>query len=465
MCGGEGLGIDMNNLMVPLLSGLLTLPAAHRISDEPPTTQGVHTADGPVEGSAAASVDDDIRFAPTTRPATPEAQHPPESNDKNVDTGKPVHEWQRLTDDWGGLRPWLDDHGVSFQASLTLDSSTVLTGGVDHGSAFRGLLNANVTVDTDKLARWKGGTFFTNFQQQSGDNGGVDAGDIQGVSNIDADGRTQISEVWFEQKLWDDRLRIKVGKVDANGDFAHTPDADEFINGSFGGTPAILGFPTYPDPAMSANVFVKPIEHLDLGFGVYDGSTQAGHTTGDDGPAGFVGGASHLFYVGEAGWSYSVKGALDGRLSAGAWHHTAEFPRFDGGTDDGATGQYAMLDQKLWRENPDKPDDPQGIAVFARYAHASGVVSAIEHQVDTGLAWTGLIPHRDDDVLGLGLTWAGISDHAGLAVNNETVYELFYRLRLTTWFSVKPDMQYIHDGAAGAKSDTVVGTIRVVIDF
>jgi hypothetical protein len=57
------------------------------------------------EGLEFATIDDDRRFEPTERPERPEAQHPPVSTPENVDTGKPVHDWQRATDDWFGLRP------------------------------------------------------------------------------------------------------------------------------------------------------------------------------------------------------------------------------------------------------------------------------------------------------------------------------------------------------------------------
>lgn len=431
-----------------------------------PTTEPTPTVAGhPVEDVEFASIDDDIRFSPTTRPAEPSAQHPPEADAKNVDTGKPVHQWQRMTDDWFGTRPWLDDHGISFQASMTMDWTTFPVGGVgNNSSALRELLNANITLDTDRLMGWKGGTFFANFQQQTGENGSADAGDLQPISNIDADGRTQLSELWFEQ-AFGDRIRVKVGKIDANADFAHTPDADEFINNSFAAQPVILGFPTYPDPAMGLTLFVNPTEKTYLGAGVFDGSTLAGHRTGDIGPAGFFHGASHLFYIGEAGIDWTAPRQLDGRFSVGLWHDTSDFDRFNGGSDSSSTGPYVMLDQQLWRENPSDKDDHQGIGLFAKYGYADPNVSAITHNIAAGMAWTGPIPGRDDDVFGLGVSWAGLSDHAGLTQSNETVYEMFYRLRLTTWFSIKPDLQYITHPAAGADGDTLAATVRMVIDF
>lgn len=443
-----------------------TAVAMPSVQAGPATLPVATSGGGPIEGVEIVSVDDDIRYVPATRPALPVAQHPPEATPENTDTGKPVHEWQRLTDDWWGARPWLDDHGISINANITMDGSSVFSGGVDgSGSAFRELFNLNATIDTERLFDWKGGTFFVNFQNQAGSNGGEDVGDLQGVSNIDTGGdRTQVSELWYEQAVLDGRVRVKVGKIDANVDFDHVADADSFINGAFGAAPTILGFPTYPDPAMGVTAFVKPTEKTYVGVGAFDGSGLNGHPTGNIGPAGFFDGDSY-FFIAEGGVDWTIGNGLDGRFGAGVWHHTGDFEQFDGGISSGATGPYVIFDQKVWREDPDNQDDEQGLGVFVKYGYADPDVSPIENQVAAGLAWTGLIPTRDDDTLGFGISWAGLSGQAGFAHDSETVYELFYRARLNTWFSVQPDLQYIANPADGGTADAIVGTLRIMIDF
>ena len=68
-------------------------------------------------------------------------------------------------------------------------------------------------------------------------------------------------------------------------------------------------------------------------------------------------------------------------------------------------------------------------------------------------------------MLGFGVTWADLSNQAGFAHSNETVVELFYRVRFNAWLSLTPDLQYIRDPADGGASDTVVGTVRLTADF
>jgi porin len=459
---------------VPVTAAAAAVEVEASLADKPrpvATTQTTAATTRPIDGSEMASVDDDLRYTPIVTPKTPEPQHPPESNAANVDTGKPPVKWQRLTDDWFGVRPALDDRGVSFQASLTSDYSVNLRGGRDTaGGAFRDLLNANVTVDTDRLLHWKGGTFFANFQNQNGQNGNANlVGSAQGISNIDADGRTELSEAWYEQQLLDGKVRLKVGKVDANTEFAHVTNGAEFLNPSMGFSPTIVGFPTYPDPAMSVNAFVNPTEHLYAGVGLYDGSSAVGEFTGPRGPATFLRGGDRLFLIGEVGTKWSLDGGRDGRLGVGVWHHTADFARLTGAGHliSGSTGPYVTADQTLWRKNPADKDDARGFGAFFQYGYADPRVSLFEHHVGGGLTWTGPFDHRDDDVFGLGVTYVALSGReTGGPGGNETTVETFYKVRVLPWLSLKPDLQYVfHPGGDHQERDAFVATVRAVIDF
>jgi carbohydrate-selective porin OprB len=404
------------------------------------------------------------------RPDVARPQRAEISNPDNVDTGLPPHEWAHATDDWGGLRPALDDMGIIFEASLTTDWSKNFRGGMNtEGSTLRSLFNANLTFDLDRLLSWEGGTVFINFQNHNGpDASGEDVGDAQAFSNIDNDGRTQIAELWFEQVFGDGALRIKIGKVDTNSEFAFVDNGGEFLNSSMGFSPTIFVLPTYPDPAMSVNVFVYPTERIYLGAGLYDGSANEGVTTGTRGPKTLFQDPADLFVIGEAGITWGGDGGdLPGRLAAGGWWHPGTFDRFAGGTDEETGGFYIVFDQTLWRENPDAPDDEQGVGLFIQYGYADADVSEIEHHAGGGLAWTGPIEGRDDDALGIGITTVWFSDEpgAGFTDDVETAYELFYKAQLLPWVSVKPDLQYITNPGGTGLDDALVGTVRAEIDF
>ena len=415
---------------------------------------------------ALAAVED--RHEPhSPRPDVPKAQKAQLSNPDNVDTGLPLTDWQHATDDWNGLRPDLDDAGILFEANTTADWSKVLRGGLNtEGSTFRHLTNVNLTLDTQRLIGWDGGTVFINFQNHSGPNGSDDTGDAQGYSNIDSDGRTEIAELWFEQVTPDGLWRIKVGKVEANAEFAYADYAGEFINSSMGFSPTIFMLPTYPDPAMSVNVFVYPSDTLYAGVGLYDGSANEGVLTGPNGPKTFFKNPADLFLIAETGIRWETDN-LPGRIAVGGWWDTGTFTHFDNTSTDQTGGFYLVLDQLLSKENPDLPDDEQGIGMFLQYGYADKNVSLIEHHVGGGLAWTGPIAGRDDDVLGVGVTLVRFTDApgAGLAEDCETEFELFYKAQVLPWASVKPDLQYITNPGGNGVDDALVGTVRIEMVF
>ncbi len=124
-----------------------------------------------------------------------------------------------------------------------------------------------------------------------------------------------------------------------------------------------------------------------------------------------------------------------------------------------------MLDQVLWRANSADDKDTGTIAAFLQYGYSDPRVATISQHVGGGVTWTGAIPSRQSDVLGLGASLAIWGDDPTLA-GAELEVELFYKLQLTPYLSIRPDLQYIHNpGGVKGRDAALVGTLRVVIEF
>jgi porin len=417
---------------------------------------GTGRAQGPAAGEEA-------RGEPTTRPAVPEAQPPAAPTAATGDVGRPFWERQRATDDWFGARPRLEERGIGVNATLAVEAARSLVGGPDTRTTQTDhILDVNLTLDMGKLFRVEGGTFFVNFQNQSG--GEVSsAGSLTDPSDVTTPDRTEVSELWYEQTLWDGKLRVKVGKVDAVTEFTHIKTSEEFRNDSFEHDPTIIGLPTHPDPAVSINVFAYPTEHLYAGFGLYDGSTAAGRPTGPRGLTLFDR-APQLFLIGEVGGTWDLGGGRDGKLGLGVWHLTKRVPRFDGRFESAVAGGYLFVEQTFWRPSAEAGDE-RGIGVFAQYGVTDPAVSVAAQHVGGGVAWKGPIAGREDDAAGVGLTWIELARDAALPHGQEWVGETFYRVQVTKFLSVKPDLQYLHDPAFNARRDAVVALVQVIVDF
>lgn len=414
-----------------------------------------------IPGSAEASIDEEGHWVASKPPTIPDPNKPPLSS-----TVEP-QPWQRLTGEWGGHRTKMEDEGVTLDASATLEWSKNIRGGNDTGGAsYLQLYNVYITADTEKLFNWTGGTFFLNFQHTHGQSPNDESGAWSATSNIDAgDGRTQISELWVEQLLCDKKLRLKVGKVDANAEFLVSDTAGEFSNGTFT-VNATIPMPTFPDNAVSVNAFYQITEQWNVSAGVYDGAGQEGVPTGDHSPATFWGKPADSFLIAQTGCQWNCGTAkLNGQFDLGIWHHTGRFERFDGGEEKGTTGFYVLWNQTLYREKPDSDDNNQGLYAFAHYGYADASVSEASHAAVLGMTYRGLLPSRDADVAGLGVSWMKMADRAGLSHDHECAIEAFYTIQIAPFFSLKPDVQYISNPGASDSDDALVISVRAQLDF
>jgi porin len=290
-------------------------------------------------------------------------------------------------------------------------------------------------------------------------------GDLQGFNNVDSDRFRQLSELWLEQRLLGGRLRVKLGKADANADFASVEASGGFLNSSAGYSPTIQGFPSYPDPAVSASVFAELASWLSLGVGVYDGATNEGchGRTGKRGLATFLGAPDAFFYVGEAQLRFSLRGR-PARVSFGTWHHTGNFEGFDGSSRRGTAGYYGVVEQRLFHE---EGDETQGVDLFAQLGFSDGRFAEIDAHVSLGLSATGAIPSRDRDTAGVMLTSVTLSPLSASTSGSrrESVLELFYGVSIRPWFVIKPDLQFILNPGAGRAKNALVGTLRATLAF
>jgi len=275
-------------------------------------------------------------------------------------------------------------------------------------------------------------------------------GDAQVISNIDSgDNIMQVSEYWWEIEL-SDNVAVRLGKQDVNTEFLSITLAADFIQSSFGISPSATA-PTYPDPSVAGLLLVQLKEDLNLKVGVWD-------ALADGGSWGFSGNEVVILF-GALDYTYALG---DGRF-AGAWEIGAAY--FSGGDVSGGTlpsahGYYVQLEQLIYRENVCDDADAQGLGIFVSYfqAFSSGVIpaAAIGDDFLAGIVYRGLIPGRDEDVVGAGVAWAELFQGG---TDQETVVEIFYKARITPWLSLQPDLQYIAS-PSGIHRDALTAGLR-----
>jgi porin len=371
--------------------------------------------------------------------------------------------------------------GLNFECIYTGETFTKAHGGITstRPTNYRSNLDLVGTLDTEKMGWWDSGRFFVYGQNLSGRPlSASDVGDVQLFSNLDstisATERptfTTISEYWYEHFVLDNRLRIKVGKQDANIDFALTDLGGEFVHSSFG-FPPMIPMPTFPSQALGIASFYKLTETVNLGVAIYDGVLPSG-------PSGVRWGFDTLGHNGSISLyqlefkpQLGPNGELPTTIRTGYWYSTNKEAWVEfGDVDDPRTfrrnyGTYTSVDQMIWKEEFGGDND-QGLGVFFQYGWAPSNRNFLTEYWGGGFVYKGLLPSRDADMLGLGLASVHFSDHYRVAQGidgtevgpSETAVELFYKAFVGKSLSLQPDLQYIAN-PGGQYKDTFLPGLR-----
>jgi porin len=396
---------------------------------------GVYTA---VLALLVAMPDEQAQADPPTGPPTePPAGPPAERSWAHGD---------HLTGDWGGARSSLADRGVTLDVIYASDVFTARG-----AAAVLGHVDAALTLDTDKLGLWSGGTLYVLGQNNHGSGINPHVGSAQGVSNLETDPYTQLTELFFEQTALDERFRIRIGKQDANRDFGTPRFGGNFINNNFGMFPN-TALPSYPTTGLGVVVAVQPLTWLVGKVGIYEASPEVG---GLGLTTAFRSGGGYTVAAGAAATHHLGAGGRDGGTTTiGGWRLSDDVAEV--GVDlprmfDSNAGFFVQHDERIYL-HPEDPRDPRGLTVILRFSWARPDRSAFGRYAGGSVAWHGL-GARSNDTVGIGGGYYTIAEPLGGSPGpgDEGFVEAFYKLRLTTFVSLQPDIQWFrHPGGDGA---------------
>lgn len=319
---------------------------------------------------------------------------------------------ERATGDWGGARQRLADAGVELEVDYIAES---FWSDDTNGLSYRGNLDMVLTLDTGKLGWWPGGLLYVYGQHGHGSGISDQLGLLMPVSNLEAENFTQLSELWLEQELGT-RLRVRLGKQDANRDFAEPRFAGNFVNSSYGVLPG-APIPSFPAPALGAAAFADLAPWLEARAGIYEGEPQLesfGESAFGDG-GGVMG-------IGALVLRHGLGGRESGIHSAGAWTHSAS----------DRWGVFGILDWMLY-VNPQDPDDPRSFQLFLRGDWSPEREGEIGVYAGGGLTAHGFLGRNNTIGVGFG--------HARTDADEETFVELFFKWRPVPWLTVEPNLQ------------------------
>nr|WP_294501123.1 carbohydrate porin [uncultured Rhodopila sp.] len=411
------------------------------------------------------------------------------------------YEETKLFGDWGGLRTKLLNHGIDFDIGYVGEFGGN-TSGQQTGAGYAGQIAFSLDIDWQKAANIPGfNTHFVIINRNGND-----------VSNLYGDHLTQSAEVYGaafgmgvkfvylygEEKLFNDRLNIAIGRLPVAVDFAASPLYCLPIGllgcGNPRATTNSASFTSWPQSTWGGRIRARPTPTTYIQFGAYESDP-------------FPGG-------GRTGWEWSTVNAtgtilpveiawepvfgpthLTGHYKLGFAYDTSNFNNLAQNTAGGplltpietpsmTTGRmqfWATADQMLFRNGP---GDNAGLTLIGTYGHSASDVSVTWQTAFVSALDKGFLRSRPDDGIMLSGAWWAVSNQLGslqqqqaalglpLANNalhpqsNEYAIELDYIAPIYRGVYLEPGIQYfIHPNADAKLPNAFVFAGRLNIKF
>ena len=385
---------------------------------------------------------------------------------------------EHLFGDWGGLRPKLEESGIVPRLILVTDLAGNPTGGRSQGVTAPTSVELSLLFDLDKIFGLKGASIFASFSERWGHSlSAKDIGNTFSTQEIFGFQTWRVIDVSYQQKLFEDRVELRVGRFPAMDDFLVSPYNFGLMQNAFCGNPFGI---ILDAPGMSAYYGtwaalgkVKPTRRSYVMAGIYNGDPAIrdnkyhGVNLSLKGP---------LFAISEAG--YQINGLPGdsqrlGNYKVGAWYDHSKLTDFESGASKrGSWGFYGLFDQVLFPFGP--PGSNRGFGVFGSVTIApDSHIQQLPLFFTAGVSARGLFDARPRDTVSLGVASGYFSEDLQRAQRNglligpaagvpdhETVIELTYRVDLHKGaLFIQPDFQFINrpGGTGHFKNATVLG--------
>ncbi|HUL41084.1 MAG TPA: carbohydrate porin [Burkholderiales bacterium] len=401
------------------------------------------------------------------------------SNSVGAENGSPTYSGDflkrsTLTGDWGGARNELAVKGITADLSLTQVEQGVVGGGKDHTWEYGGRGDLTVNADTQKLGWWPGGLLTMDLQGNVSRSVNNNTGAIMPVNSnqlypLPNGDNLNIAQLSITQSL-SSYVGLIIGKIETFADaneFAGGLGDTQFLNNALTADPVtslVTPFSTL-GAAVNISPTTDPNEAI-VTFSVLQTNGNAktsGFNNLDANKLTFAGegrvGTDFLRHTGHQllGVEYSNETftSLGQNLRFIVVNNTVA-------NKDRSWDVYYNFDQYLYEPNK---ASGQGVGIFGRLGASDGNPNPVQYFYSLGVGGKGIIPRRPNDEFGLGYYYIKVSNITlqgqasnGISVNlsllrNEYGFEAYYKIALTPWMLLTPDLQIIRPAQKQQKVD------------
>jgi porin len=168
-----------------------------------------------------------------------------------------------LTGDWGGLRNTFYEDGVNIFANYTNNIAGNPAGGKSAGFTYCDNIAFGLELDLEKIIGWKGGHLTVSGLNRDGSNlSEKNIGNQFTVQQVFGGSAVMFYALYLDQKLWEDKISVKIGRFATGDDFASSPIYWLYMNNGIDGNPQALPvntqFSAYPWAVWAARMRVEP---------------------------------------------------------------------------------------------------------------------------------------------------------------------------------------------------------------
>jgi porin len=374
-----------------------------------------------------------------------------------------------------GLRPLLEEEGLSFYVSSTQFEPGVAAGGIQQAFRWGSKFDMLAHVDSGKLGLWEGGTLDLFAESRLGQSVDGFAGTFSPTNlamffPVHDQQITAITGLKFTQAV-NDWFGFYFGKLNAlNGDlerFLKYPLTSRFWNAAFNFN---LALDRYPYSTPGAGFYFVPERGPVLSLLALN-SYNSPRTSGLENL-----GRNGVFLYAQAAQATTFFN-LPGRQIVAGLFGTGSFSNLAPASfvelPTGATiapkkdGTWTLLwnmEQRLWAD-PD--DSDRGLGLYIQTGLGDGNPNPVRWFVSVAVCGNSPLPGREGDLYGVGfydLTPSAQAKSSAPGLRDEQGVELFYNIRIAPGCHLSPDLQVLHPGLAPVDNALVLG-VRLKLDF
>jgi porin len=372
-----------------------------------------------------------------------------------------------------------DEWGIRLGGLWLADFSVVAAGGVRPGEgAANSALFLGLNIDADKLVGWTGASFGFQYLQFNGKDTNFDAGadpGYNGIVGLSPWNRSEIYEAWYEQKLFSDMLKIRVGRSTPSADFNNVLRPITFADQTKN-IPALSGLlytpifvnatmlgvlPGYYNPGDGVTVNFTPNDRFYVNVGAYDGNAANGILSGLNPPR-FNG---YYFMIGEVGVSWLLgEGQRPGQLGIGLWRQTGQMSTRRGITEEGTGGVYLFGSQQVAYGLNDRVR-ASSVSVFWQFGANQSETLPFTQYYGAGITGFGLIGNRELDSMGMGVSLARLNQNI-FDRPSQLMLQAYYQAHMVAAIFLQPTITYIPTpGASSNTPGALMATMRLTVLF